>query len=191
MVEEWPFCTIAPSRESSDATGVAALSISTGDAGDSIEINPAVSLATEISVNGGDDDVVAGSGTDYVDGGAGNDTMDPGAGDDSLDAGPGEDDVRIGDGEPDFIACGDDSDTLIEDPIDESTDCDVIDFVSMVSYDVADRTYRITERGEAGGVVAIDANSRHASVKSTRLLWSRASHASIRARSSSSPLGTC
>jgi len=101
----------------------------TGDAADLIEIDPSVTILTDISSGGGNDTIIGGPQPDYLDGGdgddsivgaggddsllggAGSDSLDSGAGNDSLDGGPGDDSVTGGDGD-DTLADGMGDDTL-------------------------------------------------------------------------------
>ena len=71
--------------------------------------------------------LTGGPGADVLNGLAGDDELRGGAGADSVDAGGGDDTVRVRDDEADTVACGDDSDLVLADPVDSLDGCEGID----------------------------------------------------------------
>ena len=64
-------------------------------------------------------EVIAGEGADSVKGGPGPDFVVGGPGADSIDTGAGDDDIRVRDGEADTVVCGDGTDSVIADSLDD------------------------------------------------------------------------
>ena len=75
---------------------------------------------------GGNDRLFGKSGNDRIYGGAGNDTLTGGPGADFLEGGSGADTILARDARRDTIRCGTGNDTVIADPIDQTTNCEAV-----------------------------------------------------------------
>lgn len=75
----------------------------------------------------GNDDVDGGDGNDTISAGAGNDKIQGAGGTDTITAGAGDDNIKTPDGNVDKLTCGEGSDTVVADTIDEvAPDCESV-----------------------------------------------------------------
>jgi Putative metal-binding motif/RTX calcium-binding nonapeptide repeat (4 copies) len=72
----------------------------------------------------GNDTLIGSAAGNIIDGRSGNDTIEGGGGTDELILDEGDDTARARDGEDDRVRCGDGTDTVIADDIDEPGDCE-------------------------------------------------------------------
>jgi hypothetical protein len=96
--------------------------LQTGEPDDAVAGNQGNDMLT---TGGGNDQAVGGEGDDRLDGGAGNDVLDGGLGADTASGGSGNDDVRVRAGIADTVRCGEGSDKVDADTLDEPAgDCE-------------------------------------------------------------------
>jgi hemolysin type calcium-binding protein len=98
--------------------------LQTGDPDDAVAGNQGNDI---LGTGGGNDQAVGGEGDDRLDGAAGNDVLDGGLGVDNATGGTGNDDVRVRDGLADTVRCGEGTDKVDADTLDEvAEDCERI-----------------------------------------------------------------
>ena len=82
----------------------------------------------DIDAGPGNDEVRGEEGNDVLKGGDGNDKLFAGSGADTLDAGPGDDTLQTNDGTADKVTCGDGTDSIVADTVDElGADCENVE----------------------------------------------------------------
>lgn len=122
----------------------------------------------ELDTGGAGDHVFGDDGKDAINAGAGDDTIDGGLGSDAIDAGAGNDQVSVADGIADTVACGDGTDSVDADQLDQiGGDCE-----KVTRHDVAPPADQPREDDTVAPTLRVHAGAAHVSMRRHRIVLS-------------------